>query len=104
MDRREVLGVLGRRRGARSHAPAAPTGLRVKRADATTVSLSWKPGHGGAKPARYAVLRDRKRLGTTRATTFTDHSVQPNQVYRYEVKALGRSGRASRSSRALSVQ
>src|SRR4051794_6992416 len=102
MDRREVLGVLSRRHGARSHAPVAPTSLKVQRADASTVVLSWKPGRGGVKAARYAVLRAGKRIGTTKATTFTDRTAQPDQPYRYQVQALSRSGRASRSSRALS--
>jgi uncharacterized protein (DUF1800 family) len=103
MDRRDTLRVLGRRRRGSTRAPAAPTHLAVKRVDATTVTLSWKPGRGGAKAARFAVLRDRRRIGTTKGTTFTDRSITPSKTYRYTVEALSRSGRSSRASRAMRV-
>ncbi len=85
-------------------APAPPTHLRATRVTAYAVSLDWRPPRGVATHARYEVLRNGHRVGTSRTHDLTDTGVRPSTAYSYAVRTVPPHGRPGSAGAALHVR
>lgn len=80
---------------------AAPTGLKVTATSSGAVSLSWNPVDGAAS---YEVFRSGASANAIRAagTTATVQGLQPNTTERFQVAAVGSTGKSGPRSAAVS--
>lgn len=86
----------------RGKRPAAPGALTAQAVSSTHVHLSWSKVAGPAA-VRYQIFRNRKRIGTSAATSFDDPHVRPATKYTYAVRARYGRGMVGLGSKIVSV-
>ncbi len=84
-------------------APRAPTGLRARALDATTVQLSWTASTDNVGVDGYHVFRDGKMIGPSATTSFDDTTAFPKTTYTYTVEAFDAADNTSPMSNEATV-
>jgi hypothetical protein len=69
--------------------PKTPTNLAETSATASTITITWQPGHGGSKVTRYLIYRAGTNVATVPGsqTSYIDKNLRPGVTYTYAVKA-----------------
>jgi uncharacterized protein (DUF1800 family) len=107
MDRRSFLAqaasrrTTGRRRDRRR--PTAPSSLRATAISNTTVALAWNAARDNVGVAKYEVLRDGRRVASTKRRTFVDRGLRAGVAYGYRVRALDAARNVGPATRPLRV-
>src|SRR4051812_28559643 len=80
--------------------PAKGALLHTTQVKPGAVRLAWSPA---AHAKRYAVQRDRRRIGLTTKLSFTDRKMRAGRKHRYRVRAIGTGNARGPWSRELHV-
>jgi Fibronectin type III domain/Right handed beta helix region len=86
----------GAKRGSRP--PTKPKQLRVKSKSKTSLRLAWRASKDDVRVAGYRLFRARKRVGTTKATSYTYRSLKCGTSYVFAVRAYDGGGKVSAKS------
>lgn len=84
-------------------APSAPPKPGAMANSATEVLIFWEASSDNVGVAEYHVFRDDARIGSTGATWFSNHGLQPDTRYTYRVSALDDAGNESEPSKSKDV-
>lgn len=82
---------------------STPSNLRATQATHQVITLSWNTSNVTQGVANYVIFRDGKIIGTTQTNQFSDTTVAPKTIYRYEIQARDTQGKISLKSNILSV-
>jgi hypothetical protein len=80
----------------------APTGLKVVKADADSITITWEPVPGAASYRLYRATGD--NVGTSLDTVGVFSGLQPDTSYPLSVAAMGSTGKAGTRSAVLNAK
>lgn len=84
--------------------PGPPGMVTASTPDAFTVELSWDPADDPESGIdRYVVHRDDKKKGESEQLSWRDESVEPDEEYTYQVRAINGSGLAGEQSEPIVI-
>ena len=86
-----------------SETAGTPTGLRATGVTAGEVTLSWRPSGDKFPVTGYDIYRDRRLVGRSTTTSFSDTGLVASTSYRYTVDAYNAAGTTTSKSVSVSA-